>query len=342
MPCRWWRDSCKPAMPSRTPTRRLSGHRSKTGTSRTRWKPAWRCENVPDARQSIQEPRYQEAAEFLGTVFGYLDLAQPLAIKAQRRMDCKNQILTSIGKSYEPAFDRARAEVAATISMFKSERQAVQDGLAAKAQRRVEDTKSTLTEDRSIVSKSGTDAQSSAERLQEAQREFAQIEREYNVLIKDRSLVAMQVSMVQAQVAILDQNYLIDNRQNMPGGVLAVNTRSTATPQTIAQLRALTIQLAGLNKQAFDMDRKLLSYRAKAAELAAMGVQEAQKIADRQAVAEDAESRAQQLEHRLKRQEEKANSAASAALTGRMKLWTTYAPFPYAQEKQRVLRWFDE
>ena len=99
------------------------------------------------------------------------------------------------------------------------------------------------------------------------------------------------------------------------------------------------MQLAVLNKQAFDMDRKILIYRRQIALLNLKGEQDVQMIAERQAAAAATQRDAQVAQRAIKRSEKSA-STRSVALIQKTKLLSTYVPFPYAQEKNRVLAWF--
>ena len=51
------------------------------------------------------------------------------------------------------------------------------------------------------------------------------------------------------------------------------------------------------------------------------------------------QKRAQNTEYQLKRKD-KSTTAHSAVLSEKMSTFSKYSPFPYAQERKRVLSWF--
>ena len=84
-----------------------------------------------------------------------------------------------------------------------------------------------------------------------------------------------------------------------------------------------------------------MAYQSSAAVLAAKGQIATQSIVERQTAAEETAAHARLVEKSLHRQQ-KTSTARSAAISRIMKLLTTYADFPFPQEKKRILSWFDE
>jgi hypothetical protein len=105
---------------------------------------------------------------------------------------------------------------------------------------------------------------------------------------------------------------------------------------------ALGNSLTVLNKQAFDLDRRILGLQNRAAALMGKGQQEAQSLAQRDAVVQKAAKHAKAVEKKLTREEAAPPKASTAVLTSQMTSLSTYLPFPYEQEKNRVLGWFEK
>ena len=101
------------------------------------------------------------------------------------------------------------------------------------------------------------------------------------------------------------------------------------------------MSLTALNKQAFDMDRQILALQNRAAVLTGKGQQEVQSLAARGAAVQQAAKHAKIIEKKLRREEAAPPKASTAALTSQMTSLSTYLPFPYEQEKKRVLAWFE-
>ena len=107
------------------------------------------------------------------------------------------------------------------------------------------------------------------------------------------------------------------------------------------QLSSLSLTLARLNKQAFDMDRKIAGLQARGKELNVKGAHEAEAIAESEELAARADKRARALEKTAARKAAAPPTSAKAtAIAAKIAVFSTYAPFPYEEEQQRVLGWF--
>jgi hypothetical protein len=104
------------------------------------------------------------------------------------------------------------------------------------------------------------------------------------------------------------------------------------------QIVGLATTLAALNKQAFEMDREILSLQSRGATLSRQSGENAQRLERDQTAALAAERKAAQLEKQLKRLT--APNARGKGPTGKMLLFSTYEQLPFAAEQQRVLDWF--
>jgi hypothetical protein len=101
--------------------------------------------------------------------------------------------------------------------------------------------------------------------------------------------------------------------------------------------------MAQLNKQAFDIDRRIVGLQAQAEQLSGKGHEALGAILQSQALSEEAGMRAKTLERRLDRERSKAAKAQRTSKpTPRTIPFSAFVPFPYEQEKARVLAWFAE
>src|SRR5262249_25820584 len=119
----------------------------------------------------------------------------------------------------------------------------------------------------------------------------------------------------------------------------ATNRIAGATDPRWVQMYSLAQSLARLNKQAFDVDRQMMQLNGRAGEVSTTGQREAQKLAKSDAATQKASKKARTLEKKLLREETqaaKAKPAASAPLAA----FSSYAPFPFDKERERVLGWF--
>ncbi len=264
------------------------------------------------------------------------------AIPWPRSPDCptaKRDVLEALGEIYRSAFDAGLKDVGARLAELKTAQQADEDERLAKAAQVKKEALAVVEKDTSKIESQRTAIQASAEQLQGAARQAVQLQRELAPLSQDRLALGVQIGLITSQIQELRNPQVIDQRR--PNGTNPTRTVRPLDPTDprFVQLQALSMQLAVLNKQAFDMDRKILIYRRQIALLNLKGEQDVQMIAERQAAAAATQRDAQVAQRAIKRSEKSA-STRSVALIQKTKLLSTYVPFPYAQEKNRVLAWF--
>jgi hypothetical protein len=282
-----------------------------------------------------------DAARFLGTVFGYLELARPGVVNAELRMKRKNQVLARLGESHMPAFDEGRDAVAELLTDLQAARATELKQTAAAVERRQTEAKGALDKGKSSIAAHQETMQSSAEQVRDAQREMNVLQTQLASLQNDRTRLAAQIITVQTQLTQLltPQATTIDlTRPGDPNPVRADVTQSISFDRTV-QATVLATTLAGLNKQAFNMDRQILALRARGAAVSGKGQQETERLAEEDEAARKAEKRVKTLEKQLGRTKAPATPRITAP-TGAMAMLSTYAPLPFDKEKTRVLSWF--
>ncbi len=288
---------------------------------------------------SSPEGRYYEAAEFLGTVFAFLELARPAAIAPARRLEYKNRVLARLGRAYTPAFHQARSAVVGQLAEMHGKNESIQRGLAAKSEERKGRTQASLDADRRRLLDAEETQQASTSQLLDAQRSLQQTQQELATLNHDRAQVGAKIAMLQAQISMILAPTTIDQRTDPTLPTIQVTAPPPAGDTRTLRAMALAMTMAGLSRQALGMDRKILAYQARIAELAGKGEQELDSLAESAAELEATQRRAKKAEYQLNRGN-KPTAVRSGVLSEKMSTFSTYSPFPYAQERKRVLSWF--
>jgi hypothetical protein len=308
-------------------------------------------QRFPHDSASPMEARYLETARFLGTLFGYLELARPGTVNPELKSKSKDFILARLGDPYTTAFDEGRDEVASRASDLQRERKVAQEKASAAAEVRQEQEKAVLEDDRGKITVQQEAMQTSAEQLNEARRELSVIQQQLSSLNADRTrlgaqIVVLQTQLYQIQVDIYNTNNNFGANRPAPNpapdkNVTGAISVPAAQVEQFARARALTLSLAGLNKQAFNMDRNILAFQQRAAVLSGRGEQEAESLAQRDSTIRNTAKHAKVIEKKLARERTAPPKASTAGLTSQMTSLSTYLPFPYEQEKKRVLEWFE-
>lgn len=281
-----------------------------------------------------------EIARRLGVIVGYLEMVRPEAARRDAKDRCKAQILAALDGPKLKAFDEGRHHVERLLERLESERnRALDDKVNATLRQRDAITKSmdrqrdTLS-DKEHVIRGRTDA------IVDSQREAEVLQLKLASLDADRTKLAAQIMVVQAQIAELQQsgNVTYDNRRNGDPRTTSVTVQNRLSWDRTIQIVGLATTLAALNKQAFEMDREILSLQSRGATLSRQSGENAQRLERDQTAALAAERKAAQLEKQLKRLD--VPNARSKGPTGKMLLFSTYERLPFEAERQRVLEWF--
>jgi len=283
------------------------------------------------------------AAEFAGAVCGYLQLVRQGTIKPQVLAASKNQAIKLLGEPYAAAFDAGRSAVADRLAELRTQRDARQQQVAADAQAQQAEAKDKLAENRDKLALKQQSAEASAEQVSDAQRKLQVIQHQLTTLTADRARLGAQIISVQAQLnEIANSTQVIDRRTDPARPTIANGGPVSPADPRFAQASALAITFTALNKQALDMDRKMLSLKAEAQELAVKHDHEAESLDKSEADARKVEKLAKALEKQVRRLEDTKSPARGPAMTAEMTRLSTYLPFPYEEEKKRVLDWFEK
>jgi hypothetical protein len=278
----------------------------------------------------------QASARFLGTVFGYFELARPGVVDGKLRTRSRSQVVAALGETYISFFDEGRGTVAQRLSDLKAQRTSQLEQHATAAGRRRAEVESLVTTNNAQLTKNEDSMQTSLEQVTEAQRELSGLQSQLANLQKDRTLVSAQVIAAETQYSQLMQNAPIGWRT----APLAIQLVAVRSVDGRARLLALTDALSALYKQGFNMDRTILSLQSRANLLIVEGQQQSDTFAESEENAAHAQKRAKTLEKAVSRRAAAAPSGRASALALKMATFSTYAPSPFEKEKERVLNWF--
>jgi hypothetical protein len=302
------------------------------------------AKRMPKAGANAAE--HATTARFLGSVFGYLERARLGMVDRELKSQRTNELLAALGDAYLSAFDEGRSRVVDRFAELQKKQRAAQNARSLSVQKwqqeidaALDDGKVFLAEERRIVDSSG-------ERVQDARRRLDVIGQQISALAQDRARLSAQIMTVQALVqeqaaprsrTIVEPDVADPNAE----GVRVTRFAAAASPNRNAQVQYLALMFAVLNRQAFNLDRRILALQNDAAMAMGTGRQETQNLVESATVIGKTEKRTAALERQARRLEAKPPVPASG-LTVEMTKVSTYLPLPYEEEAKRVLAWFDQ
>ena len=277
------------------------------------------------------DPEWREAANFLGVVVGYLENAYvETSGKGDARQEQKNQLLAALPPQWLEPFDAGRLQVSGRLSELQAGQAAKVDQVLAQREQKKEMVETTIDQRKSEIAFNDEQLQSNAETVRDSQRQLTVIQGQLNSLLADRNVLAAQLRVAQGRFTEMQQRFT-----DVSG-----NVRGVISPTDAAILNNLGIALAGLSKQMYDIDRRILTLRSQAGQLMAKARQSGQVVAESQQAIAEAETRTQSLEKQAQRLEQ-AKPPAAPRMTAQMRSLATYLPSPLKREQDRVLAWFD-
>jgi len=283
------------------------------------------------AYQGVQDVVYGTATNFLGVVVGYLENAYvETSGKGDARQEQKNQLLAALPPQWLEPFDAGRLQVSGRLSELQAGQAAKVDQVLAQREQKKEMVETTIDQRKSEIAFNDEQLQSNAETVRDSQRQLTVIQGQLNSLLADRNVLAAQLTVAQGRFTEMQQRFT-----DVSG-----NVRGVISPTDAAILNNLGIALAGLSKQMYDIDRRILTLRSQAGQLMAKARQSGQVVAESQQAIAEAETRTQSLEKQAQRLEQ-AKPPAAPRMTAQMRSLATYLPSPLKREQDRALAWFD-
>jgi hypothetical protein len=280
--------------------------------------------------------KYLDAARFLGKAVGYLDSVQPNGLDPKVKSERIDQLLAHLGQASLGAFDEGRREVADRFAKYHQERQAATQKRALATQEELQEIDDAIAENEAHLAAGQQTIDASGEALRNANRALSVVQPELIGLMQDRARLSAQIITLQVQIAEI-QAPRVDPSVNDPN--FFGRTRMAVRTDDMLRVNALATTLALLNRQAFEIDKRILALRANAANAIDQGQQQSRTLAETEAALRKAERRAENLEKQARRLET-ARPATTAAASAEMKRLTTYLPLPYDAETKRILAWF--
>ncbi len=294
------------------------------------------CRTIADQlpKMPTNDPQWQEAANFLGVVVGYLEQAYvETSGKGDARTEQKNQLLAALPPQWLERFDAGRLQVSGRLAELQAAQAAKVDLVLAEREQKKEMVETTIDQRKSEIAFNDEQLQSNAETVRDSQRQLTVIQGQLNSLLADRNVLATQLTVAQARFMEMQQR-MNDAATNTGGGPARISVGDMAV------LNNLGIALAGLSKQMYDVDRRILTLRGQAGQLMAKARLSGQVVAESQQAIAEAETRTQSLEKQAQRLEQ-AKQPAAPRMTAQMRSLATYLPSPLEREQGRVLEWFD-
>jgi hypothetical protein len=261
---------------------------------------------------TTQKEEYRDAARYLGTIFGYLELVRPSAVDSRLRNQCKNQVLSRLAETYKSDFEEAHSAVASRLTELQAQQKAERERLRTKLEDRKEQAKSTADKAHERAAAKKETAQASKNRPVESEEELNKIQNQLAPLQAQQQTLQSQIMQT--------QSFLAQSRNP-------------------AQMQRLNAKLLALNNQLGVVNRQMAPLQQSAADLTAKKGQKSNAPAKDKAASHKSEERARAEVERLKREEAKLDSGNSA-LDSKLARLSNFAPLPYESEKKRVLSWF--
>lgn len=280
----------------------------------------------------------QRAILMLGKLVGYFERVQPGGISPEDVLKLKNGLLAQLSAGDIQVLDEGTALTAARFDELDAARQQRLADRAASSEAARDHVAQSLELQAGQAAHSEAERDAKASQSQDAARRLSLLQIQVASLTQDRARVAAQMLTVQALLRDLDGR-TYDVGTSGSGTVATRFERPSINIADVARAQQLSLQLAALNKQAFDMDRKLLEYGKQAKALQAVGAAQSEAAAQNENLRQEAARRAESLDKRL-RQLEREKPAPVPILTAQMRSLSTYLPLDYEAEHARVLSRF--
>jgi len=271
----------------------------------------------PSAREPASER--EDAARFLGLVYRYLELPRKGAVDARVLDEHKREVLALLDAPCTSAFDQGYNALARQYAKFQAEHNERNQQLAAL----ISDRKDLDVRKLELAKAAGeaADAKSefSQDQLRELQAQYTELQKQMSPFVQQRSTI--QAAIV-ARLAQIEQD-----RQN----------RNLS--QTFEQ--ALRREISVLEGQVDDLDRRIRPLGEKAAALEAKANRQQYSLLQAENTARKSERVGLQAARQIERAKDKLRGR-STAIDSKLTLFSSYAPFSYDVECQRVLDWFEK
>ena len=301
--------------------------------------------HFPADRSAKTDDALRDVARLLGKLIGFHSVGASTA-DADQRVKATNQILAKLGDANIAAFDEGRRQVAEQFELLRQDRQSRLDQRSQATADQQKKLTAATSESREQAASSLQTLDAGSEAWRDARREWTVLEQEIAQFARDRYRLAAQIASLEAQYAALQAPVSrAETREDVRGPNPTQETITQSTTTSInsgryAEAINVAYWLAVYKKQAFDMDRRILSLQTRAAQVVGQGTRQMESLATGEAALREAKRRTASLETQARRLQ--ARQTPPRLLTAEMQQLSTYLPLAYEKESQRVLAWFDK
>jgi len=259
------------------------------------------------AKSSTGKPNESDlsAARLIGTTFGYFEFANPDAVDAAAGKTARDKIAAALPSPLRTVFDGAAAQVKARVAQLKTDDQARLNKLKKDSQKTAAESRDKATERSDTVDDLKTDRDATQKKLDDAQDDLQKAQKDHQQLISKLTNLKRQLAQQKGK----------PGKNNNPGKA--------------ARLKG---QLNPLEKEANQSARQLDKLKDRAAELKRDVQQSTAAIEKQQKLAKGDQRRADDADERAR--------DGGGTLADRLASFATFQPFPYQQERERVLNWY--
>jgi hypothetical protein len=279
------------------------------------------------------------SAEFLGRVMGFIDGPAARAVAEHIRGDYRKRLVAPLSTADRQSFEQAYSTVQKRFAELSLDREQTKADAKADQQKRQERVQKELERDRTAVAQQKSSLQERSEKLADnIKQEVADLNGQARPLVTRQTRLEAQGAAITREMAGLEVEIarLLELAELSEDGAEAFELRAAA--------RRLSVALGR-----YDIDLRAIN-----AELAALAAQRVQLAARMQAAIERNRAETDQVERRLtdlrtadrriSNEEKKANqpfggnTAAVVAMAAKARAFTTYEPFPFEEERARLLQ----
>jgi hypothetical protein len=279
------------------------------------------------------------SVEFLGRVMGYIDGPAARAVAEHVRADFRKRLVAPLSTADRRLFEEAYGVVQKRFAELNLDRDQTKADAKADQEKRQERIQQELERDRALVAREKSGLQARNEKLAaDIKQELGELDAKARPIVSRQSRLEAQAAAITREMAGLQVEIerLLVLADTSEDSVEAFELRAAARRLSVAlgrydvDLRAINGELAGL-----------------AAQRVQLAAQRQASVARNRAATDEVERRLIDLrttDRRISSEEKKANqpvggnTAAVVALAAKARAFTTYEPFPFEEERARLLQ----
>ncbi len=286
-----------------------------------------------------EELEYIEAAQFLGTAFGFLEGPAEPFVKEPVRTQYKTRILGRLTPKRRAVFDEQSKAVAARLAYLQKNDEEARSKIGKKKQLNLQAVEHKQEELSKAQSTAKAQAEATAERLRsewtKLQDEYAKATATYNTAQVQAVSLGNRRSAAHTELALLRQAQYDRNGKAVSSGQDAYNRLAPNLRSTIAALDTQLIQVQFTMNQLLQQGAMIEN---KMVQIAAAG----EEVGETFAMQEHVFGKQARAIDGQKKRAEKAVADKPTRLSDRYRVFRMYDDFPYDAEKERILGSLDE